>query len=284
MPVPSATFNPTPDRASRVLADLGDTSLSFDDLARKHSTTSESLALWLSTSNIKDRIHLSLDAMALRTRAIAASRLPAALRAITELIESNPVLCARATGSGGTGSPDSAGAPDSLSEREFRRRHNESIRRACTILLRLANFFSPTRPPAPRTIEDSPQRPSRAPSTSAPRSPTTNGAHHSVAARPEPAAQALAEVLHREPTNGAVAPHAAEPSRQPSPGRLNAPSLPAAHWLPPHAAVNRERSSTQDDPSVAPECSVSLLTDPRPPPSGAPGAYQRPRQRFKVRR
>ncbi len=344
MSTASAIFNPTPDRASRVLADLNDTSLSFDDLASKHGTSAEALSLWLCTSAIKERVQPTLDAMALRIRMIAASRLPAALRAITELIETGPVLPARVQGPRGIATPDAASAsitpgipgtfgapgasdpfaaPDSLREREFRRRHNESLRRACSLLLGLANFFSPTRPPAPRTAHhspapdsiDDPHGPSRASSNPAQRPTTTNGAHPVAAHRPRFIAPALASLMEGTPACSVESPRSQpeglsvnsrglSKSASDSPGiglehpahpegvhvatnQLNGANSLATGHNPKPSPVDLPGSSAVAAPSAFSSLSSELslapatLAKPRSPP---PGAYQRPRRRFKFRR
>lgn len=279
-PVPPATpiFRPTPQAAAAILTDLDDCSLSFDNLAKKHGTTTDALALWLSTDEIKDSIQLSLDAMALRIRRIAASRLPAALNAITSIVDSSPVLSHR------TLDPT---APEYRAEREFRRRHNESIRRACALLLRLANFFSPTRPPSPRRAEE-PPRPSRAgdeprQNHAAPSGVHSNGMSHARFSidldRPD----------QREPAPGANATQAegAPPRDNSSSGPPDHRALPAANRAASRAFPCDQRpgadgsiSSPAGSSAVTPSA-PSAVAEPRPPP---PGTYQRPRQRFKARR
>ncbi|MFN0011596.1 MAG: hypothetical protein ACKVS8_08125 [Phycisphaerales bacterium] len=112
-----------------------DPSLSLLDIAAAHNLTLDQLTAWMARPDVAEQLAALHSAAALRVRIVAANHLPRAVEALGTIInaslnnEDQPTL-------------------DRTNFRHlvFRQRRTETVRRAASTILRLANFYPPVRP------------------------------------------------------------------------------------------------------------------------------------------
>lgn len=158
--MPPVPFQPADPAALQ--RDLLDTSLSFDEIARKHHTTLNQLALWLTSEQGTNALTPAADSLSLRIRLIASSHIPQALDLIKHIVESyaidnglqpsKPDIAAWLKGQPQTPQPK----PQLSPEETWRAR--EGARRAAALLLRFTRFSLSLTPPSRRRITDPPPR------------------------------------------------------------------------------------------------------------------------------
>ncbi len=225
LPAPAPIFSPPPDAIDGLLHDLARPDISLLTLAATHNTTPESLALWMTSPGIRERLGTSADLLSWRTRFVAANCLHSALNVLSHVCENYtkhqsesrrsshqapPIPSSSSSYSSSAPSPsDSAPDPDPYRAAILSLRRAESARRAATTILRLANLPSIGAPTA-RSIFPEVQNETPPPSAAAPPSRQTTPRPAPPTPQPQPHPQS-----HPQPRVPATPPPSTRPPTTP---------------------------------------------------------------------
>jgi hypothetical protein len=153
-------FNPPRDAIPGILADLRRSDLCFTDLAQRHGTSPDALALWLTSPAIAAQLESTDSVVCYRTRLIAAEHMPASISACLVILQSFNARHAQ-------GEPTAPAGVDAESLELRRIREFECARKAASTLVRLTRL--PRTPgPAwdPKRIPPAHAKPSSPPGSS----------------------------------------------------------------------------------------------------------------------
>ncbi|MFN0010539.1 MAG: hypothetical protein ACKVS8_02725 [Phycisphaerales bacterium] len=235
--VPSASSRATEERGpanssvsstSPLLAALLNPSLSLLDIAAAHNLTLDQLTALIVRPDIAEQLAALHSAAALRVRIVAAHHLPNAVEALAAIIATDTTA-------------DTFPTLDRTNFRHmvFRQRRTETVRRAASTILRLANFHPPARAAASRATEERGPASSSVPFNAPPSSPSAPLHREAVevSSRGSPRSGTPGNDAPQSPSShaGLNAPCANAPARATS-VPINAPPL--------RAASARERSSS----------------------------------------
>ncbi|CAG1007276.1 hypothetical protein PHYC_03410 [Phycisphaerales bacterium] len=288
--MPFTHFNPTPETAAKVLADLTHPANSLLHVAALHNTTPEALALWINSDEIQARLTAQGHAAASITRLLAANHTQIALEAIvTATRESRALLAAapklalptdadagpeasspKVRVSATTASANENPAPpptlrEYYFQLEFRRRLVESLRKNSNLIFRLTRFefFDPGDLP----------RPESKPRTTRPAQPPRPDINHD---------QLLQLLTHIAPAATTASPAARTSNPAPAP---RAPQ-PIAHTTPdagPEASSPKVRVESSPKAPVESSPKVRVSTTPAPAPRPASNSAASNTSTLKVR-
>jgi len=129
----SPIFRPSQPVIDEVLAHCADSALTLPDIALRHSTTLEALTLFITRTDIAERLDTLHALAASRARLIAANLIPMALDALTRVLRDSET----------EDNADAAAPPDKKRSPELRLRARETARRAATRILTLSTFNPP---------------------------------------------------------------------------------------------------------------------------------------------
>lgn len=208
---PASPFNPTPDTATEAISDFSDPTLSLAEIASKHNTSLEPLALWASQPSIRERL-AAVDSIALdRARSVVTTCLHTAASTLEIMLKGYILDETEASKLGVTIQPLFL---------ESQRRH---ARLAALLLLRIRRGDAPH---------------SRAPFTNQPNAQTTTHPTTKPTTKPiEPAAPASSGA----PDRARPTPHATQSTPPPPAARTTdapaqAPESPTTDRSAPHSS------------------------------------------------
>lgn len=230
-------FDPPPETAAAILADLCDPLRSLHDIADTYATTIPALSIWMFRPDIRTQLHAVESAQAMHARLAAGASLPTAIDAVTRAVDDYLFEVARLPWHPAQATP--AGL-------EQRRRARQTAQKGAWLLLRFARLtplsirarsvsegplsppsdniqsvseeqppVAPTPPPA-CVDNPTPSRPDALTPSLTP-SPALEGARTSPVAQPIP-------IAAREPAAG-------RPFSSPAPETAN-PNAPTTHHEP----------------------------------------------------
>ncbi|CAG0992103.1 hypothetical protein PHYC_02355 [Phycisphaerales bacterium] len=265
-------FQPAPDLADKVIADISDPATSLRHVAALHSTTLEALCLWIGSEAVQSRLIAQAKTAAFITRFHAANHADAALAGIVTALRESTTLLAAAPpipqqtdstpahaslpvpqGTGKEKRGEQPTAPNNASPQlgthplEFRRRLVESLRKNSNLIFRLTRFeFLAELPERARRPRAASQTHPDSPLESPP--PVASTHNHSTHAQSSPLP---ANAPHRVPHAAPVPSAPAAPIRVPQPAELLA--VPSAIGFP------EPPITSQRQPAQRPRAPASLL-------------------------
>ncbi len=206
----SPFFTPSPERTLLLIDELIDPDLSLRTIAERHKTTVAALSLWIALPETSAELDTFRLAFSDRIRLVAAANLNGAVGTLTRVLDRF------------NKSDHSALSP------EERHRATQFALRACSVLVRLANFRSTPTPQA-------------------------------ILSRPEsPATQAFTPVR--------TAPHASAPLASMPPASMpSSPSTPPPEISPSALPLTSEPSTSPPPSSISPPLRTSPTTAPQNP-------------------
>ncbi len=266
-------FNPDPDTEDQIFRAFDDPNASLVTIAVEHNTTVEGLSAWMARPDIAQRLHHLKTAAADFISLTSTTRLIHARNALTVILcEYTDAACHKAGLEEGRGSHPG----------EHTRRDRETARKACHLLMRLANFNQTLRPPRhtenlrtpnslsplPRSSGGGREQDARGSGGSA----TAEGAVGAVRTDASPApddlsdADLLTQIQQLLAHIGATSPATAAPPNQgdtaPTPEHAAATSTPSPMPTPPVSSAVSVPCPDADAPS---EPAIDIV--PLPPPS-----------------
>ncbi len=260
MALPSPIFAPSsPEQLEHVLTDLTSPDLSLRNVAQNFDTTPGALAAWMTLPEVQLRLDQLESAAARHSRITAASALPRAVCALTELVAD---YTSALLNDNSSRHPPSLFSPAD----EHRRRRAESTRRAAWLLYRIATFYPGQ--PRVRQPNDTPRAHPTTPAATSTTRPTVTPAitpEITLAAAADFLARNLPELTAQDPIPQTPDPRDAKHAQEtptPTPTSTPAPAPTASPTL-----------------SPTPLKATTTIWSPAPRPAGLSRSNRPPRSR-----
>ncbi len=227
---PPPFFRPDEATTNALIAALIDPALSLQALAESHNTTTEALSLWMTRSDIRERLDAIDSTIAWRTRLVANSQLSAVVHTCSIILKDfNASHAADSIAAKSVPQSDPSDPTLSLRAACFELRQHELARKTAALLIRLANARPVANPLHARANRESTG--AKAPAETAARTPSidllsTIQQAHTQANTPKAfkPVEAASESRGASQITSPSIPHQSQPHRQP-PSILSVPSF-----------------------------------------------------------